>query len=456
VTVRRGRPLAALGTLVAALACRAGGDVVALRGATLLDGSGAAPRRGAVVVVRNGHVAAVDADTAARIPRGARVIDLAGQTVIPGLIDAHAHVERWAAERYLAWGVTAVRDLGAAGTDSLIALKHDFDLGGVLGPRMFTSGAMLDGSPPAHAGATVVQSAAEVRRAVDRLAVVGADAVKIFTGFPPALLPALHDEAAALRLPVAAHLGTIDALAAARAGVSSIEHMSGVVAAAAPGSAPALSRRASDRFFAGWAAEERGWATLDSGAVARVARSLAASRVAVVPTLVLHELWARLDNPTLATRPGMDDVPAAATSVRDVAGFVRRSGWGPEDFAAFRRGRARQDQFVREFVRAGGLVAAGSDAANPLLAPGVSLHEELGLLVAAGLPPLQALAAATGNAARLLGADSLGRIAPGAVADLVVLDADPTADIAATRRIAWVMVRGRIIRPDSLRSTWGK
>jgi imidazolonepropionase-like amidohydrolase len=86
----------------------------------------------------------------------------------------------------------------------------------------------------------------------------------------------------------------------------------------------------------------------------------------------------------------------------------------------------------------------------------VSLHEELGLLVAAGLPPLQALAAATGNAARLLGADSLGRIAPGAVADLVVLDADPTADIAATRRIAWVMVRGRIIRPDSLRSTWGK
>jgi imidazolonepropionase-like amidohydrolase len=453
VTVRLGRPLAALGALVAALTCRSGDDVVALRGATLIDGSGAAPRRRAAVVVRNGHVEAVDSDTAARIPRGARVINLAGKTVIPGLIDAHAHVERWAVERYLAWGVTAVRDLGAASTDSLIVLKNDLDLGGVLGPRMFTSGAMLDGAPPAHPTATVVRSPAEVRRAVDRLAVVGADAVKIFTGFPPGLLPALHDEAAALRLPVAAHLGMIDALAAARAGVSSIEHMSGVVPAAAPSSAPYL--RAHDRFFAGWAAEERGWATLDSSAVARVARALAASRLAVVPTLVLHDLWDRLDNPTLATRPGMDDVPAA-TSVRDVAGLLRQSGWGPEDFSAFRRGRARQDQFVREFVRAGGLVAAGSDAANPLLVPGASLHEELGLLVAAGLTPLQALAAATANAARLLGADSLGRIAPGAVADLVVLDADPADDITATRRIAWVMVRGRIIRPDSLRRTWGK
>jgi imidazolonepropionase-like amidohydrolase len=454
VTARLGRRAAALSALVAALACRAGNDVVALRGVTVIDGSGAAPRRGAAVLVRNGHVEAVEADTAARIPRGARVMDLAGKTVIPGLIDAHAHVERWAVERYVAWGVTAVRDLGAASTDSLIALKNDLDLGGVLGPRMFTSGAMLDGAPPAHATATVVRSPADVRRAVDRLAVVGADAVKIFTKFPPALLPALHDEATALRLPVAAHLGMIDALTAARAGVSSIEHMSGVVAAAAPTPVPYL--RAHAQFFGGWAAEERGWAALDSSAVARVARALAASRVAVVPTLVLHDVWARLDNPTLATRPGMDDVPAAAASVRDVAGLLRQSGWGPGDFAAFRRGRARQDQFVREFVRGGGLVAAGSDAANPLLAPGVSLHEELGLLVAAGLTPLQALAAATANAARLLGADSLGRIAPGAVADLVVLDADPAADIAATRRIAWVMVRGRIIRPDSLRRTWGK
>ncbi len=88
--------------------------------------------------------------------------------------------------------------------------------------------------------------------------------------------------------------------------------------------------------------------------------------------------------------------------------------------------------------------------------PGLSLHEELSLLVTAGLTPLEAITAATRKGAELLRADSLGRIAQGNVADLVVLDANPAADIAATRRIAFIMIRGRIVRPDSLRRTWAK
>ena len=109
-----------------------------------------------------------------------------------------------------------------------------------------------------------------------------------------------------------------------------------------------------------------------------------------------------------------------------------------------------------DLKRAGGLVAAGSDAANQLLIPGFSLHEELSLLVAAGLTPVEALTAATRKGAELLRADSLGQVAAGKVADLVVLDANPAANIAATRRIAWVMLRGRILYPDSLRDTWTK
>ena len=100
------------------------------------------------------------------------------------------------------------------------------------------------------------------------------------------------------------------------------------------------------------------------------------------------------------------------------------------------------------------LIAAGSDAANQLLVPGASLHDELSLLVAAGVTPLDAVAAATRRAAQLLRADSLGQLAPRKVADLVVLNRDPAADITATRDIAWVMIRGRIIHPDSLRRTW--
>jgi imidazolonepropionase-like amidohydrolase len=428
--------------------------VTALEGATLIDGSGGEPVTDALVLVSEGHITAVARVNEITVPRGALEISLIGKTIIPGLIDAHAHVERWAVQRYVAWGVTAVRDLGASSTDSAIALRNDLNLGSVLGPRMFTSGAMIDGASPTYAAATAVRTRDEVRRAVDQRAVVGVDYVKIYTKFTPDLLAPLLDEATTLRLPVAAHLGKIDAVTAAKAGVASLEHMAGVVEAAARDPGPYF--RAHDQFLRGWTAEEAGWAALDSATVARVARTLAPTHVAIVPTLILHEMLSRLDNPTLLSRPGMEDVPAAAVSVRDVAGLMRRAGWRSGDLRAFRRGRARQDQFVREFKRAGGLIVAGTDAANQLLVPGLSLHEELSLLVGAGLTPLEAITAATRKAAELLRADSLGRVAQGKVADLVVLDANPAANIAATRRITWVMVRGRIVLPDSLRSKWGR
>lgn len=427
--------------------------VIVLEGATLIDGAGGTPKRDAVIVIRGGRVEAVARVNEIEIPRGAERISLIGRTIIPGLIDAHAHVERWAAPRYLAWGVTTVRDLHGA-NDSVLALKNDLNLGAITGPRMFSAGAMIDGARPTYGSATGVATATDARRAVDQRAVAGADYIKIYTKLTPALLGPLMDEAATLRFPVAAHLGKIDALTAARAGVVSIEHMAGVVQAAAPAAERAEYLRAHDAFLAGWTAEERGWARLDSAAVARTARALAQTRVAIVPTLVLHDMLSRLDNPLLLVRPGMEDVPDGAASVRSVPSLLRRTGWGTSHFEAFRRSRRRQNQFVREFKRAGGALVAGSDAANQLLIPGYSLHEEMALLVAAGLTPLEAITAATRRGAELLRADSLGLIAPGNVADLVVLHGDPTRNITATRTIAWVMSRGRIIRPDSLRATW--
>src|SRR5258708_118449 len=203
--------------------CKPGGDgVIALEGATLIDGTGRAPVKDAVVLIRNGHIEAVARVNEIPVPRGAQVVSLIGKTIIPGLIDAHAHVERWAVERYLAWGVTTVRDLGAATTDSSIALKNDLDLGSVRGPRMFTSGAMIDGAPPTYRTATAVRTREQARKAVHQRAVAGADLVKIYTKFPADLLPPLLDEASTLRLPIAAHLGKMDALTAARAGVASL------------------------------------------------------------------------------------------------------------------------------------------------------------------------------------------------------------------------------------------
>src|SRR5437773_1823363 len=290
---------------------------------------------------------------------------------------------------------------GAGGAPKPNALN----LGSITGPRMFTAGAMIDGVPPTYANATGVGTADQARRAVDQHAVAGVDYLKVYTKITPALLRPLLDEADKLRLPVAAHLGKTDAVTAARAGVVSIEHMAGVVQAA---TGDPMYASAHNDFLTGWTAEEKGWAGLDSSTVARTARALAQTKVVVVPTLVVHDMLSRLDNPILLTRPGMEDVPENAESVRSVASLLRRTGWRPADFDAFRRSRRRQDQFVREFRRAGGAIAAGSDAANQLLIPGYSLHEEMSFLVGAGLTPLEAITAATRRGAQLLRADSLG------------------------------------------------
>ncbi|HMG17431.1 MAG TPA: amidohydrolase family protein [Gemmatimonadales bacterium] len=440
-----------LALLLILVACGKSGDrVIALEGATLIDGAGGEPKQDAVIIIRNGHIEAIARVNQITIPKNAERINLVGKTIIPGLIDAHAHVERWAAGRYVAWGVTTVRDLHGGG-DSVIALKNAMNLGSILGPRMFVAGAMIDGAPPTYPNATGVSTSDQARRAVDLRAVAGVDYLKIYTKITPALLRPLIDEAEKLRLPVAAHLGKTDALTAARAGVVSIEHMAGVVQAA---TGNPMYAGAHSTFLSGWTTEEKGWAGLDSSTVARTARALAQTKVAIVPTLVVHDMLSRLDNPILLSRPGMEDVPDNAQSVRSVPSLLRRTGWRSGDFDAFRRSRRRQDQFVREYKRAGGAIAAGSDAANQLLIPGYSLHEEMSLLVAAGLSPLEAITAATRRGAQLLQADSLGLLTTGKVADLVVLNGNPVRNISATRNIAMVILRGRVIRPDSLRATW--
>jgi imidazolonepropionase-like amidohydrolase len=121
---------------------------------------------------------------------------------------------------------------------------------------------------------------------------------------------------------------------------------------------------------------------------------------------------------------------------------------------AFRRSRPIQDAFLRAFAEAGGRIATGTDAPNQLLVPGYSEHRELELLVHAGLTPREALRAATRNGAVLLGVDSLGLLAPGKVADLLVLTKDPLVDIRNTRAIEAVMIRGRLLDADSIRATW--
>jgi enamidase len=134
--------------------------------------------------------------------------------------------------------------------------------------------------------------------------------------------------------------------------------------------------------------------------------------------------------------------------------MVRRAGWTDQDYPAFRAGRPKQDLFLRLFAAAGGRVATGTDASNQMLIPGYSEHRELELLVGAGFSPRDALLAGTRNGALLLGVDSLGILAPGKAADLVILTRDPLGDIRHTLAIDRVMSRGLLLSADSIRKAW--
>ncbi|MEO8089350.1 MAG: amidohydrolase family protein [Gemmatimonadales bacterium] len=438
------------------LGCKPGSqDGVALVGATLIDGSGGPGRANTAIVVRDGRIESVGPRGDFQLPRRTREVDVSGRWIIPGLIDAHVHLapaRSWAPARFLAWGVTAVRD-AHGGIASLSTLKKHSSEEAPTGPRVYAAGAMLDGLPATYPNAIAVNNENEARKGVDRLVSAGAEFIKTYTRIDPPLLRAIVDEARAFNLGVSAHLGMTDAVTAAKAGVASIEHLTGVPEAALP-NAKSLFGAHYRGFFPGWTAFERSWADLDSAALARVARLLADRKVTLVPTLVLHETLSRLDEPGLLRDPALQDVPEAEQKDWDVRGLIARAGWTETDFEAFRKSRANQDLFVRQFAAAGGRIATGTDAPNRMLVPGYSEHREMELLVRAGLTPGEAIRAATRNAAALIGVDSLGLLATGKVADLLILSKNPLVDIRNTRAITAVMARGYLLDADSIRATW--
>jgi imidazolonepropionase-like amidohydrolase len=436
--------------------CKPGAsDGLALVGATVIDGSGGPPLANAAIVVRRGKVETVGARPGFELPRGIKEVDVTGRWIIPGLIDAHTHLAQaagWAPARFLAWGVTTVRDMHGP-LNSVISIRRRSNAGTSESPRVYAAGAMIDGLPTTYPDAIGANAENDARKAVDRLVSAGVDFIKVYSHVDPPLLRAILDEAHTFNVAVAGHLGMTDAVAASKAGISSIEHLTGVP--------EAISRERSSLiaahyrgFFPGWTSFERSWADLDSTAVTGLAGRLARESVTLVPTLVLHETLSRLKDPAVLRDPALAEVPEAARQEWDVPGMIGRAGWSEADFSAFRSSRGMQNLFVRAFAAAGGRIATGTDAPNQLLVPGYSEHRELELLVAAGVTPSEALRAATRNAAVMLGVDSLGLLAPGKVADLLILTRDPLADIRNTRSIEAVMSRGRLLDIDSIRAGW--
>lgn len=393
----------------------------------------------ATVTIAGGRIVAIGREGEPTSANAAVRIDGTGKTLIPGLIDAHVHVEDWTLPLFLKYGVTTVRDLHNDASYVLSLPADAFDR-----PRLIASGALLDEPPSFWKNALPVTTPTEARAAVRRNVDAGARVIKGYTRLQPAMMCAVVAEARARGVPVAAHLGMTNALEAADCGVTSIEHLTGIADAAS--SDPATLRNAHRDFLGGWTAFEREWRTLDPIRVERVARRLIDQRVTIVPTLALHEAFSRLADNDLQQDPALADVPDHVRRVSwDPADIMRRAHWTPAVLAEFKQTFPLLQSFVSTYARLGGAIAAGTDSAQQYVIPGASLHREIELYVNSGLSPAAALKTATTDAAGLLGiSDIVGTIGVGKTADLVLLDADPLRDIKATRKI-WKVIRKGVV-----------
>ncbi len=430
---------------------------------TVIDGTGAPPRTGVSVLIRDDRISGIGPRSTLRPGRGATIIDGRGGFLLPGFVDAHAHLPfgpvthvngqmRFAyddsashamARHLRAFGVTTVRSpAGEAGRAR--ALRDVIRRGDVSGPRLVSAGEVIDGapSPLSVAVASPEAARAEVRRQV----ALGVDLIKLYNWLPRPVVAAAVDEAHRLGVPTTGHLLATNWREAAEDGIDALEHITPL--------SPSLiepARRA--EFTARMIASPTGFmldwfefADFDGPLLRSTVDALAARRVIVTPTLVTFAAMVRGNDPALREGPDAALIPDVLRDSYGSSDFT--IGWDREQFQRARRAWPRVQEWVRRLHAAGVPLAVGSDTPMPWVPAGASLHEEMRLLVDAGLPPMDVLVAATRTGARLARVDSLvGTIAPGKVADLVLLDADPLQDIRNTRRIRWVMVSGRLEVP---------
>lgn len=446
--------------LLALLACgtAAGAPPLVLQGVTVIDMTGAAPRPGMTVIIRGGRIETVSSEV--KVPEGAQVVDARGKFLIPGLWDMHVHL--WHAERelplFVANGVTGVRDM-ASPPAQIFRLRDEVKSGRTLGPRIVACGPQVDGPGEAPEHAIPVSNAAEARQAVQRLKALGADCVKPHDRVPRDAYLALVDEAKRAGLPVMGHVpNEVEVAEASDAGQRSIEHLGGLFDACSSARAE-IERLKSlpppkdpSEFPRRLAA--RGTLALDTYSPEICGR--------LFERFVRNGTW---QCPTLATtyaRTFIDDLSRRDDPRLRYIPKEQRERWKPENdfFARFRTPDyvAWQKRYWTEALklvgamhRAGVPILAGTDLSLAYVYPGFSLHDELAFLVEAGLSPREALAAATVNPARFLGLEA-GTVETGKIADLVLLDADPLADIRNTRRIAGVIVNGRWLGPEDLQA----
>ncbi len=451
-TVRRSVALLALLAQVRTVAAgQVASPVVAITNVTIIDVARGTRAAAQTVLIQNSRITQAGPAERVAVPRGARRLEGRGKFLMPGLWDMHVHamqstdpaVQQRVFDLFLTNGITGIRDMGSD-LDTLLAIRTQLAAGLYrAAPRVVAAGPLLDGPRFrwSQAIAWHITNAAEAHRAVDSLARVGVDFLKIYGSLPRAAFFAIAADARRVGLPMAGHIPlSVTSAEATAAGQISIEHNGMSVTDVCVDSAGPRMERALNRWtregYAAWYAERRGYVrSRDTRRCAAHYATLRPQGTYLVPTILLE-----LRDRRALTSPGFRflDAPGRAACERTVASVM-----GVPD--SLRQGFF--DDFlrdVREQHAAGVPMLAGTDLPNACLVAGFSLHDELAALVSAGLTPRDALVAATTAPATFLKRnDVLGRVATGQMADLILLDADPLVDINNTRRIQAVIANGR-------------
>ncbi len=413
---RRGRSLLflllALAVFPAGL--RAGPTNLVFIHATVIDATGAAPQPDSTVVITGGRIAEVGKSADVLPPTNAQIINAAGKFLIPGLWDMHAH---WSDKEYLplfiANGVTGTRIMW--GFPDHHKWRTQIEQGSLVGPRMFIASALVDGPKPLWPDAMVAGTAEEGRQAVIKARQDGADFVKVYSMLPRDAYFAIADEAKKQGIPFEGHTPiAVSAGEASDAGQKSIEHLTEILAACSSRQAELL-KQAQDTLVERLATNNPPSATkhlLDSKTVeletydAAKAEALFAqfkkNQTWQCPTLTVLRNITHLDDPSIREDPRSKYMPSYLRQFWNPTNDFRFKGRTAESVALGKKTFQKEVELVGAMNRAGVGILAGTDVSNPFCFPGFSLHDELGLLVQAGLTPMQALQAATLNPARFM------------------------------------------------------
>jgi Tol biopolymer transport system component len=354
------------------------------------------------------------------------VVDASGMSVMPGLIEGHGHQLKEAGtllgRAYLAYGVTTIRSPGGVPYEA-IEDREAMESGRRAGPRVFLTGYLVDGWRPYYPIASTAPSEAVVDMEVARADRLGYDLLKTYVRLPDALQKRAIEGAHRIGIPISSH----EIYPAALSGADSVEHLG------------ATSRR-------GYSPKQSGMGR----AYEDVIQIIAKQRMTITPTIALGGYQAAVaDDPSIAEDPRMRQLQPAWVQGNRGGSGGGGGGGGAAPGQALRRVMARSSKTLTDLLRAGVPIIAGVDA--PLVPNGVALHTELAGYVEAGFTPYEALRTATVNTAALLNAQKdLGTIEPGKLADLVIVDGNPLANIRDTMRVRTVIRNGEVMSVGDL------